>query len=261
MESTFNEGIVAFIDVLGVSQYVKNHELSKLSFILSIGKNINHTTSKANKYNIRGFYFADTFVLVSNNIKEISQLLFVIRYIHDKAIENGFLIRGSIAKGKVHFPRKNDGIFLGEAYFKAYELESQIAIYPRVLIDESLANKVQNIDAYPLGQRDIKLYEFIKEDFDGLHYVDLLNPKISRWKQETLERHNGDFAIKFIPNNDSERFRKLVKKLCELIRSFSNNSNSKSNSNNSDFKIIKLQQKYRYLKNKLKQNELPCLNN
>ncbi|RTZ69282.1 MAG: hypothetical protein DSZ30_02825 [Aquificaceae bacterium] len=246
MESTFNEGIVAFIDILGVSQYVKIHDLSRLSFILDLGKNINYTNSKANKYNIRGFYFADTFVLVSNNIKEISQLLFVIRYIHDKAIENGFLIRGSIAKGKVYFPRINDGIFLGEAYFKAYELESKIAIYPRVLIDKSLVREVQNIDAYPLGQRDTKLCKFIKEDFDGLHYVDFLSPKISRWKQETLERHNGDFAIKFIPNNDSERFEKLVKKLCKLIKEFSNNSN------------IKLQQKYRYLENKLKQNKIDC---
>ena len=101
----------------------------------------------------------------------MAQLLFTIRFIHDRAIENGFIIRGGLTLGDIYYPDKNDGIFLGKAYLRAYELERKIAIYPRIIIDENVISEIRELDAKPFGEG--KIDDYIKKDYDGLYILDL----------------------------------------------------------------------------------------
>ena len=49
MQQYFKEGIVAFLDILGVSEVIKKEKFSRLSFIKKIAKSIGNTNTKAKK--------------------------------------------------------------------------------------------------------------------------------------------------------------------------------------------------------------------
>ncbi len=74
------------------------------------------------------------------------------------------LTRGAIVVGQLYH-RKN--VVLGPALAKAYLMESEIAVYPRILVaDDVLA--IARTDGKGLDTQKVK------GDFDGLHYLDYL---------------------------------------------------------------------------------------
>ena len=73
------------------------------------------------------------------------------------AIQNGFLLRGAIVCDKIC--HTEDKIF-GPALVKAVEMEKNMAIYPRIIIDDA----IHNIN------REEHLKYLIK-DFDGLYFI------------------------------------------------------------------------------------------
>lgn len=70
-----------------------------------------------------------------------------------------FFVRGGVSIGKM-FHKSN--MFFGPAFLESYELESEIAIYPRVILSNDVANSVNNIP-------------YIKIAEDGLSYIDWID--------------------------------------------------------------------------------------
>lgn len=54
----------------------------------------------------------------------------------------------------------------GQALLKTYDLESNIAIYPRIVLDSTVVNEVQKND---------ELSDFIRKDFDGVYFLNYLS--------------------------------------------------------------------------------------
>jgi hypothetical protein len=75
------------------------------------------------------------------------------------ALKMGFLIRGGVAKGKLYHA---NGVVFGEAMVRAYQLESRVAVYPRVVVADELI----------IGKPEAKFGPWIRRDFDGLLCVD-----------------------------------------------------------------------------------------
>ncbi|WP_445488820.1 hypothetical protein [Rhodopseudomonas sp. RCAM05734] len=59
------------------------------------------------------------------------------------ALSIGFLIRGGVSKGPLYH---SNGVVFGSAMVEAYELESRVAIYPRVVLSPSLS---RSLDRHP----------------------------------------------------------------------------------------------------------------
>jgi hypothetical protein len=88
-------------------------------------------------------------------------------------VRRGYLCRGGIARGKVvHTPT----LLFGPAMNQAYLLELNSAVYPRVILDESIIRT--GIDAH--GRHHLRRHEeeairnFVSLDHDGFYYVDYI---------------------------------------------------------------------------------------
>ena len=77
------------------------------------------------------------------------------------ALQKGILTRGSITIGKLYI----DDIFIhGEALVRAYQLESHVANYPRIIYDSEIAMSF-------IQENDRK--EKTNRDTDGIFYIDV----------------------------------------------------------------------------------------
>jgi hypothetical protein len=86
-------------------------------------------------------------------------------------MSNGILVRGGIAKGQLHHTAK---VVFGPALIEAYRLESQIAKFPRILLDRDTHAdfKQNNIghDIDPVFRPEVQL------DNDGPPFLDIFSP-------------------------------------------------------------------------------------
>jgi hypothetical protein len=82
----------------------------------------------------------------------------LLRGIAAAALRLGLLIRGGATIGKLYH---SQGVVFGEAMIEAYEIESRIAIYPRVVLSQQITSRPPWA-----AQRDITICN------DGLHHLD-----------------------------------------------------------------------------------------
>ena len=91
-------------------------------------------------------------------------------------IESGILIRGGVTLGPlIHESR----VMFGGGMIKAYKLESKLAIYPRIVIDDRLVEIVRQMpeqwyDRDGVRVRGADAQGHIRRDFDGMWFIDFL---------------------------------------------------------------------------------------
>jgi hypothetical protein len=84
-----------------------------------------------------------------------------------RLLEEGYLVRGAICSGLLYHDKR---VVFGPALIKAYEMESTIAKYPRIIIEKDIA---LNAD-YALPRGNHKLSSSIRLDADGWHFLHIL---------------------------------------------------------------------------------------
>ena len=249
----YTECFLVYLDILGikklVSEFDNKQELIKnLINVLKINTkfvNSNQKMTTAGNINIRSWYFSDSFVfLMKDQPENLSHLFLIVRYLQDRLFGEGYLLRGAIVKEKMYYPEDDENVLLGQGMIDAYKLESEIAIYPRVVISEKLLNyiKKEDIKAYPFGKDSIiSLKELIKKDYDGIYFLDLLNENILRKKNEKIKNEGKRFSI-FWENSDDSNYNNIIEKVRHIIIDYSDKS-------------IKIKQKYDWLNSYLEQND------
>jgi hypothetical protein len=173
--SDYQEHICAFIDLLGFKEAVDNNKSGEIVEILAILVDFRKMVTKEVQRKVEQIsdnrqmvsilpaisIFSDNIVLsIPVSLDGIPNIMRVLAGYISKiaalALSKGFLIRGGIAKGMLYH---KDGIVFGQALIDAYKLESEVAVYPRVLVSQNIY----------IGSG----YKFfITKDFDGL---DMLN--------------------------------------------------------------------------------------
>jgi len=274
----FEECFVVFLDILGVKNSVKNRNqngdlINELIDVLKINSKFEPDikNTSGGKLEIRSWYCSDSFVFLmkkKGNEKNLSQLFLIIRYLQDKFWESGFCLRGAITLDDMYYPKENENVLLGKGIIQAYKLESEIAIYPRIVVDEEVYNfiKSNKLRGYPFGKKGTKLTELIEIDKDGVYFLDLLDPKILRIEGEKIKeikckklnsknlRKKGEkikckkeekyFSITW--NSDKSKFKYIRDKVGEIVEGGLKNEN------------IKIKQKYEWLKSYLNEIEYRC---
>jgi hypothetical protein len=86
----------------------------------------------------------------------------------------GLLIRGGITIGKLYH---HEGVVFGQGLVDAYRLESQVAVYPRVVLSSAMSRNA----AWRTEDR-----RMVKRDFDGVYYLDYLHPMIMAFSPEGM---------------------------------------------------------------------------
>lgn len=208
----------AFIDILGfsglVKQTIKDKELfKKLHEVLKTIHDFNADRNSMNqmfgdmidelvkgnpdvsadelteflgmKPDTENMVFSDSIVLSgSPDPQGLYELLFTISQLSLELLEIGIFIRGGVVIGEICF---DASIVFGPALIDAYGLETNLAIYPRVLVADEIARDLLSIKpsehphaaGYNTMIEDCKNY--LRQDFDGLYYVDFLSqPALDR---------------------------------------------------------------------------------
>jgi hypothetical protein len=183
LSSIFEDQIVLFLDFLGFGeasvQFDDNLQSQLLALLQSIAGlrsefevDAEHREDGSSQYRVRPTIstFSDHIVISypferikmgDNSFGEIvviNQLHRYISVIAASALKIGFLIRGGIARGMLYHA---NGVVFGEAMVRAYQLESKVAVYPRVVVADNL-----------IGGPEAKYAPWLRRDFDGLFCVD-----------------------------------------------------------------------------------------
>ena len=173
----FEEYLIAYIDFLGIKERMGQNSsfesLQILRFILARAKknaafitNIN----MVNDFDIK--VFSDN-VVIAQKVKkdcladQIISILNLVSLIQFEAlIQFDFPLRGGITIGELFI---DESIVWGTGLIEAYSIEHSLANYPRVIVTQKI------IELYDkCNSKTINLYSMIKEDNDGLWFVDYL---------------------------------------------------------------------------------------
>ncbi|ARN57120.1 hypothetical protein [Sedimentisphaera salicampi] len=238
-DNCYEESFVAFMDTLGFSDKIKESEnnecvVEEIVKSLSVFSKFPSGESQKNSSNdcdrkqidVRISWFSDSIIFVMRKDKEtISDFLYMVRFLQDELWRNKTCLRGAITCGKMYWRKGgNSKITFGPALIKAINLESKIAIYPRIIVSNSLYDyiKEREIDAFPFAsseENNKQLSDYIIEDNDGVRFLDLLNPEIKRSDIEKITPINkNSFSISRYQqaDNNHEQVMQNVEKLIRL---------------------------------------------
>jgi hypothetical protein len=163
----YQKAFVTFIDILGFRQIVCEKLSSEINSILDLMNFVVNLPQRRSppyddtKYLPMVLQFSDSIIRIQP-VDEIDIETFIYEEICSLIIAQGnlvckgFLVRGALTYGDICVHKNR---ILGPAFNKAYFLESSIAIYPRIIVDELLC-KMNG--------------ETLKRDFDGQWYIDYL---------------------------------------------------------------------------------------
>lgn len=246
----YKDCVVAFLDILGFSQFVKDSEdnpetlenliqaMQVLNAIPQGEKKVSIAGRVQRNIDIRRRFFSDTLVFFHRTRPDnIPQLLFLVRYIQDQLWEKGSCLRGSIVLGKMYWLEQDDNVTVGPGLIEAYKAESEVAIYPRITVSPELHQYIarEDIQATPFGADRRPLNDYIQHDADGICFLDLLNPGITRHTGETLVRSDGGgYSVQYDTSEPSKH--------AEMIRTV-----QRIISNNLENTDAKVRQKYAWL--------------
>ncbi len=192
--------------------------------------------------------FSDSIVLfIPVESNGLSSVFSQIRYLHDRMIELGCLLRGAVTLGDMYWDetwsilsssaekelesvveenvkvvwdrntRQHAFITFGPAHNQAYELEKETAIYPRVILSDVIMQHMKEMSqrkpertnesvhfsmkACPLclgsvGGWSRTLLDFIRQDFDGIRFLDMFHRDINRKDtRRILEKNMEDGTL------------------------------------------------------------------
>ncbi len=169
----YEDRVFAFIDILGWSQLIRDSATKPTSLRrlanLQLSTNLLHELY-SEKQNHDGKYmthFSDSIALswprnkwptyIDDPKGSVNRIIFDLANTVWDLFVSRFLVRGGLVAGKIfHRPQ----MVFGPAIVDAYNLESKLACYPRIVVQEEFFSEFDS----PL----------IRRDFDGLPFLDFL---------------------------------------------------------------------------------------
>ena len=169
---TCSEYVVAFVDVLGASEKIKNDEEASLNLVHnSYDVAINYIENMFDKEWFAGRrpyvrIFSDNILIycpvVNDDVKAaFVDVVLLCAMIQIQFLSKGELTRGGIAVGNFF---SDEVMVWGQALIDAHTIESCISVFPRIVIHPTLEKRLQ-LSGF---------HSILKEDNDALYYVDYL---------------------------------------------------------------------------------------
>ena len=124
-----------FIDVLGFKNNYEKHKESYEQVFLFYLKLMEETAfSRANKEDYYVGQTSDSLYFYTKRVDYLVDFLKLYSYFSLYAMTQNVFFRGGIAKGTLSY--KNKYQFYGNSVIRAYSMENNIAVNPRIMIDE-----------------------------------------------------------------------------------------------------------------------------
>jgi len=200
------------MDILGFKKLVKQKLVKEIESIL---KSIYSFLEHKHLPNYQMSHFSDSVILsfelpkdenMTDLLSILQSLMVCLLFCHD------IRIRGGMCKGTIYHTKE---MVFGPGVNEAYTMESQIAIFPRIIVDKCIVDAFHrwNEKADP-KKGGTKLDDFFELDFDGNYIFNYLNcSAIETYKETIRERLRGKL-------NDTED-KKIKAKLNYMIKKLS----------------------------------------
>jgi len=183
--NNYEDRIVLFLDILGFKRIIdgtmskEEEEIpDKTQFIIEtineMAKTVELTTEGTSK-NVTQFSDSIVISFKQNDIREIPKLFYNLLRLITNLLSREILCRGAVSYGKLYH---KDNLIFGPALVDAYEAESQIALYPRVILDKSVIEIMkyhytsENDNFFRRIRFDTEIESYLKTDTDDKFYID-----------------------------------------------------------------------------------------
>ena len=190
---------IAYFDILGYEHKIKevggasklaeiiNKNILLAQDIASIFNGSEHIRAKEINFKLKAF--SDNFILCSEN--DFLSVLFISTVLQGRLITDNIFVKGALCYGDLYFGKE---FVCGEGLIHAYKIESEIAIFPRIIVDDSFSiaavdevkkstsdrsdlrlqyAKNSDMERLDLSFQEIGLEAF-STDFDGYTFIDYL---------------------------------------------------------------------------------------
>jgi hypothetical protein len=185
-EIKYRRALVSFFDILGFREIVRDEPPKKIASDVSLFQGTGKISAEiARGFEGRSFQFSDSIVrmmpldseaIVAHPGGLLFQEVYTIALACVEMAYRGVAVRGALTVGDAYF---SESMMFGPAMVRAYELESKIAVYPRVIVDPEV---IETFKREPLLKKDTRsvsdeakfLQNFLRRDEDGLWFIDYL---------------------------------------------------------------------------------------
>lgn len=173
----FDNYIIAYIDFLGIKEKMQDESsyesLQILKFLLMGTKRTAGYISDINTINeFEIKIFSDNIVIAQKIDEEraCNQIISIVNLMGSiqlhALLQFDFWLRGGITVGELFI---DNSVVWGKGLIEAYNIENNLANYPRIVLSNKLLEKYENCK-----KESLNLFALIKKDFDGLWFVDFL---------------------------------------------------------------------------------------
>lgn len=225
-EGKYENRLVAFIDILGFSSMVimsekDNTYAEKLYKALkNIQHNVEYNRAKKEKEisTLEMVQFSDSLVisLPYSSSVNFSTFIMELNWIQKSLANEGILIRGGVSAGSLYH---KGSIAYGPAFIRAYKIESELADFPRIVIDPQIINyKLCPIDQdledfkFQMGIHFFKSNRnpIILKDTEDFYFINYL---YGMYEEEEVTNNLKHFVSQELISLDNLQESKVIKKL------------------------------------------------
>jgi hypothetical protein len=180
MSSTaYQDCTIAYIDILGFRELVRSDQVDTILRAMRIIRRRLRKIDEVPNSPLRHTMFSDTIVLSAELTDEgIETLIHNVAFLTSELFTKGVFCRGAITSGQLY--HRGATIF-GPALIDAWELERQLAIFPRILVSSRLATRFLGIKNGRKANRDmhLEMAAYFRLDFDMHYHLDIFSPWMS----------------------------------------------------------------------------------
>ena len=181
---SYEECIVTYLDILGFQHLLANSSVDEVRRILKVFRHV----SRPSGVQVHMEIVSDAIVRATTiSRKHRAGALFTelldLLHIQIASIANGIIVRGALTIGDLHVGRRVKGPLFGPALVRAYNMEANEVIFPRIALEEAAIERLRNDMALwsrpPIQREDLDiLNNMLRTDDAGLHYIDYLNSAV-----------------------------------------------------------------------------------
>lgn len=176
----YEDRIVCFLDILGFKGYVEASQIEgrdneeKIEEIASMLSSIRESLAPLKRQH-EVTQFSDSVVIsfLVETDSGVFDVLHELLLLQITLAQQGYLCRGGVARGKLIHTSQ---MLFGPAIIEAYALESEVAVYPRVILSLDIVNAgvaAHEIRHAPAHEQE-RILSLLKKDVDGMYYIDYI---------------------------------------------------------------------------------------
>ena len=245
MDKEIKNYFIAYFDILGYENMVKNDNkklLEMISQVIELSESVKAAIEEQSAaFNMK--VFSDNFLFCTEN--EYTGLSVFVSALQAILTTNNIFVKGALCYGEMCYDEK---FVYGKGLIDIYKLESEVAIFPRIILDSSYISAAAKIETQTLGTTVTfnKMKEhlpFHQTDFDNNIYLDYLVAleDLAKYSKNITKdnNHSFDVYLKMHQDNIKENLKTKDRRILQKYEWCKTYHNKFCNENNYENFLIK----------------------